>query len=170
MVRTIIKLLLFIALAACKDGDFEENIITDPALLPPGAIAIIDGIPVCENGDHACFDGSFGMNLTKKQCESLQGWELGDPQVFYISSQPGRHIDAFTVLTPEGVFLRRYRRDLGRYEDIEKNGTYGSGWIVEKGCRCQISFDKGLIRRVYVDSPFANATQQQIDACATKEL
>jgi len=169
MKHLILIFVLFLAISACKQGDESSgsNIITDPALLPDGAIAIIDGIPICEAGDHSCRDGTYGTHLTKKQCEYLQDWELGDPAVFYFGLTIPTSTSFFDI-GPEGVVKKDFI-DPENPLEYEVRIRQGSGMQIEKNCRCQVDFENGLIVRVLVESKWGSPTQEQFDICATKE-
>jgi len=171
MKQTILILFIFLFVACKNDGSSKSsNIITDPELLPPGAIAIIDGIPMCEIGDHSCRDGTYGMPLNKKQCEYLQNWELGDPAWFFVGSEPqedGTKDQSFYEIGPEGVVIMNFTVDPPL--EIEVRGRQSVGMGIEKDCRCQINFENGLITNVIVESKWSEPTIEQAEICAEKE-
>ena len=92
-----IALILF--LVACKqnpDGTIavEDTVpIAEPDVSPPGVDSGVED--VCETQDHSCREPAYSSPATKEECERMNNWQMGDPDVFYFQindKSPGGYI------------------------------------------------------------------------------
>lgn len=155
----ISALCIVLGVMGCKNTE-DNSVASGENILPPGTA-------VCEEfGDHSCFDGSESFGLTKKQCEYLKIWELGDPAVFYIKSS---NLGAYIELNSDGAIFYSFNLITEEHEAHEIRRKSVSFRYKKNDCRCQVSFKNGLVDRVIVESSYGDIARSDNDTCQIPE-